>query len=58
MKPVRVCRRQNQERRLCAAVAERTHEIDRGRVEPLQILEDENNRLRSRASDRPFDHRR
>ena len=51
-------RRQNQEGRLRAAIAERTHEIDRGRVEPLQVLKDENKRLCSRAGDRPSDHRR
>ena len=43
-------RRQNQEGHLRAAIAERTHEIDRGRVEPLQILKDKNKRLRARAS--------
>jgi len=54
----RARRRQNQEGRLRAAIAERAHEIDRRRVEPLQILKDENKWLHSRAGYRPSDHRR
>jgi hypothetical protein len=51
-------RRQNEDGRLRASVAQSMHEIDRRRVEPLQVLEDENERLVAGAGDRPFDHRR
>ena len=51
-------RRQKENGRLRAAIAERMHEIDRRRVEPLQVLKDENERLVAGAGDRPFDHRR
>src|SRR6516164_4175384 len=51
-------RRQNEDRCLRAAIAERPYEIDRGRVEPLQILKDKNKRLRSRAGYRQSGHRR
>ena len=39
-------------------LAQRAHEIDRGRVEPLQIFKDENQRLVTGAGDRPIDHSR
>ena len=49
-------RRQNEDWRPRAAVAQRLHEVDRSRVEPLQILKDENERLVAGAGDRPLDH--
>ena len=51
-------RRQDEERSQRAAIAERGHEINRGRVELLQVLKDEDHRLDARAGDCPFDHRR
>src|SRR4029077_18477925 len=50
-------RRQKENGGLRAAIAERMHEIDRRRVEPLQVLEDKNERLVAGARDRPFDDR-
>ena len=50
-------RRQKENGRLRAASAKRMHEIDRRRVEPLQVLKDENERLVAGAGDRPLDHR-
>src|SRR4029077_1206276 len=50
--------RQKENGRLRAAIAERTHEIDRRRVEPLQVLKDKDERLIAGAGDRPFDNRR
>ncbi len=50
--------RQNEEGRLRASFAERLHESDRGRVEPLQILKHKNDRLDASAGQPPLDHRR
>ena len=44
-------RRQKENGRLRAAIAERMHEIDRRRVEPLQVLKDKNERLIAGAGD-------
>jgi hypothetical protein len=49
-------RRQNENWRPRATVAQRLHEVNRSRVEPLQILKDENERLVAGAGGRPLDH--
>src|SRR5262245_44894843 len=51
-------RRHNEERSLGTALTQRVNEIDRARVEPLQIFNDKNKRLHARAGHRPIDHRR
>ena len=47
-----------EQRRLRAALGERAHEIERGRVGPVQVLEGEHDRLRPRARQNPGRHRR
>ena len=51
-------RRDDEERRLCAALGERPQEIERGRVRPVQVLEREHDRLRARARQKQGRHRR
>ena len=43
---------------MSAALAERSHEIDRTRIGPLQVLEDENERLHVCAGQDPGGERR
>ena len=50
--------RDNEQRRLRAALGEGLHEVERGRIGPVQILEGEHDRLRPRAGQQPGDHRR
>ena len=51
-------RRDDEKRRLRAALGERAQEIERGRVGPVQVFEGEHDRLRSRARQNPGRHRR
>ena len=46
------------QRRLRAALGESLHQIERGRVGPVQILERERDRLRARPGEKPRDERR
>ena len=46
------------QRRLRAALGESLHQIERGRVGPVQVLERERDRLRSRAGENPRRQRR
>src|SRR4029077_14447675 len=46
-----------EDRSLGTALAQCVNEIDRGRVEPLQILDDKNKRLHAGAGYPPFGHR-
>jgi len=50
--------RDYEQRRLRAALGERLHQIERGRVGPVQVLEDQHGRLRTRAREIPRRHRR
>ena len=54
---LRACSRNDQERRLRAALGKRAHEIERGRIGPVQILEGEHDRLRPRARQNPGRYR-
>ena len=51
-------RRDDQQRRLRPALGQRAHEIERSRVGPVQVLEGEHDRLRSRGRQNPCRHRR
>jgi hypothetical protein len=51
-------RRDDEERRLGAALSERAHEVERGRVGPVQVLESKRGGLRARAGQNPGDERR
>ena len=50
--------REDEERRLRAALCESLHEVERGRVGPVQVLEGERHRLRARPGQNPGGHRR
>ena len=50
---LRACGRNDQERRLTAALGQRAHEIERGRIGPVQILEGQHGRLRPSARENP-----
>ena len=50
--------REDEHRRLRAALGEGLHQVERGRVGPVQVLERECNRLRSRPGEKPCRHRR
>ena len=50
--------REDEQRRLRAALGERLHQIERGRVGPVQVLEGERDRLRARPGENPRDQRR
>ena len=51
-------RRDEEQRRLRAALGQRPHEIERGRIGPVQVLEGDHGRLRPRARQNPGRHRR
>jgi hypothetical protein len=51
-------RRDDQQRRLRPALSQRSHEIERSRVDPVQVLEGENDCLRPRGREDPCGHRR
>ena len=51
-------RRDDEQRRLRAALGQRPQEIERGRIGPVQVLEGEHDRLRSGACEKPGRHRR
>ena len=55
---LRPCGRNDQERRLRATLRQHAHEIERGRIGPVQILEGEHDRLRPRARQNPGRYRR
>ena len=50
-------RRHDEQRRLGAALCQRPQEIERGRVGPVQVLEDHHGRLRTRSREIPRHHR-
>ena len=50
--------RDDEERRLRAALGESLHQIERGRVGPVQVLERERDGLRARPGQKPRDQRR
>ena len=50
--------REDEQRRLRAALGESVHQIERGWVGPVEVLEGERDRLRSRPGDNPRDKRR
>ena len=50
--------RDDEERRLSAALGEGLHQVERRRIGPMQILEREDNWLRVRPSEKPRDERR
>jgi hypothetical protein len=50
--------REDEERRLHAALGQRLHEIERGRIGPVQVFKRERDRLRSRPGEKPRDERR
>ena len=50
--------RENEQRRLRAALGESLHQIERGRVGPVQVLERERDGLRSRPGEKPCRQRR
>ena len=50
--------REDEHRRLRAALGERLHQIERGRVGPVQVLERERDGLRTRPGEKPRDQRR
>ena len=51
-------RRDDEQRRLRAALGQRPHEVERRRVGPVQVLEGEHGRLRPRSRQNPGRHRR
>ena len=51
-------RRDEEQRRLRAALGQRAHEIERSRVGPVQVLEGDHGRLRPRARQNKGRHRR
>ena len=50
--------REDEQRRLRAALGEGLHQIERGRIGPVQILERERDRLRARPGEKPCRQRR
>ena len=50
--------REDEHRRLRAALGERLHQTERGRIGPVQVLKCEHGRLRTRPSQKPRDQRR
>ena len=50
--------RNDKQRRLSATFGERVHEIERGRIGPVQVLERQDNRLGPCARENPGRHRR
>ena len=55
---LRTGRGQQEQWRMRAAIGQRTQQVERGWVGPMQVLESEDNRLRPRPSENPGGHRR